>query len=160
MGIKGSNRGISRVVLPQATHRAITAFFETEARQVPPNESPFEDLPLRLTQHLSGIPQEFPDRVYLPDATPFYISIWKTVRHIPQGQTRSYAWVAQQVASPAAARAVGQAMRNNPVPIIIPCHRVIGSDGSLHGFSGGLWLKRRLLEIESFNPSSSGNSAI
>jgi methylated-DNA-[protein]-cysteine S-methyltransferase len=69
-------------------------------------------------------------------------------RGIPRGQVRSYAWLAAAAGNPRAARAAGQAMARNPVPIIIPCHRVVASDGSLGGFGGGLGMKRRLLALE------------
>jgi methylated-DNA-[protein]-cysteine S-methyltransferase len=69
-------------------------------------------------------------------------------RRIPRGQVRSYSWLAAAAGNPGAARAAGQAMARNPVPIIIPCHRVIAADGSLGGFGGGLEMKRRLLELE------------
>jgi methylated-DNA-[protein]-cysteine S-methyltransferase len=154
MGVLGSARGVREVILPQATSHAVSAIIGKDANQVSPRELPFGDLPARLTQHLSGTPQEFPDKVDLPDATPFHMAVWETVYFIPAGQTRSYSWVARQVARPTAARAVGQAMARNPVPIIVPCHRVIGADGRLGGFGGGLWLKRRLLKIEAFNPST------
>jgi len=69
-------------------------------------------------------------------------------RRIPYGQTRSYSWVAGRAGRPRAARAAGQAMARNPLPLVIPCHRVIGADGSLVGYGGGLTLKRRLLKLE------------
>jgi O-6-methylguanine DNA methyltransferase len=74
--------------------------------------------------------------------------VWQATRIIPCGETRSYGWVAELIWKPKATRAVGQALAANPMPIVVPCHRVIGSDGSLTGFTGGLKMKRRLLEIE------------
>ena len=74
------------------------------------------------------------------------------LRRIPRGQTRSYGWVAQRIGKPRAVRAVGAACGANPVPVIIPCHRVIASDGSLGGFGGGLPMKRRLLALEKAAP--------
>jgi len=74
--------------------------------------------------------------------------VWQATRLIPYGETRSYLWVAVQIGKPGAARAVGQALGRNPLPVIIPCHRVIASDGGLGGFTGGLVMKRRLLELE------------
>ena len=76
------------------------------------------------------------------------LSVWRALLKIPRGQTRSYAWVAQQIRRPRAMRAVGAACGANPIPIIVPCHRVIASDGSLGGFSGGLQRKRNLLRLE------------
>ena len=69
-------------------------------------------------------------------------------RSIPYGQTRSYGWLAARAGSPAAARAAGQAMARNPIPLLIPCHRVLGAEGALTGFGGGLRTKRALLELE------------
>ncbi|MGB9879819.1 MAG: methylated-DNA--[protein]-cysteine S-methyltransferase [Anaerolineae bacterium] len=81
-------------------------------------------------------------------ATDFQVRVWDAVRSIPCGQVRSYGWVAAQVGSPQAARAVGRVMATNPFPIVVPCHRVVGSNGQLVGFGGGLDMKRRLLELE------------
>jgi O-6-methylguanine DNA methyltransferase len=84
----------------------------------------------------------------LSSGTDFQRRVWRALQKIPRGQTRSYGWVARKIGRPKAARAVGTACGANPVPIIIPCHRVIASDGSLGGFGGGLPLKRRLLALE------------
>ncbi len=80
--------------------------------------------------------------------TPFQEAVWRELRRIPAGRTRTYAEVAQAVGAPSAVRAVGAANGANPVGIVVPCHRVIGSDGSLTGFAGGLEAKRWLLEHE------------
>lgn len=84
----------------------------------------------------------------LEGAPPFFDAAWRACRRIPLGETRSYGWLAQEAGSPRAVRAAGQAMARNPVPILIPCHRVIGCDGGLRGYGGGLDLKARLLELE------------
>ena len=80
--------------------------------------------------------------------TEFQKSVWKAVAQVPYGQTRSYGEIAQEVGRPKAFRAVGNANRMNPIPIVIPCHRIIGSDGSMTGFGGGIPLKIKLLKIE------------
>jgi len=80
--------------------------------------------------------------------TPFERDVWRALQTIPYGQCVSYQWVAIQIGRPMATRAVGNAVGNNPIPIIIPCHRVIRKDGSLGGFSSGLSIKRALLKIE------------
>jgi O-6-methylguanine DNA methyltransferase len=87
----------------------------------------------------------------LTTGTPFQRKVWQALRSIPYGETRSYAWVARKIGHPRAARAAGAACGANPVPIIIPCHRVIRADGSLGGFSAGLTWKRRLLYLERTN---------
>lgn len=82
-------------------------------------------------------------------APPFTAKVMEAMRQIPFGQTRTYGELAAQLESPGAARAVGQACRNNPIPIFIPCHRVLDSSRQLHGYAGGLELKRALLNAES-----------
>ena len=83
------------------------------------------------------------------EGTDFQKKVWTALMEIPYGGTVSYKALAERVGSPKAVRAVGAANGANPIPIIIPCHRVIGNDGSLTGFGGGLPLKRKLLELES-----------
>lgn len=120
------------------------------------------DLSRRLTRYFGGHAVDFSD-VPLPPAGGFFMRCWEACRSIPRGQTRSYAELAAMAGSPHAARAAGQAMRNNLLPIIIPCHRVIGSDGRLHGFGGSMSLrgqelaiKRRLLMMEGALAASPG----
>jgi methylated-DNA-[protein]-cysteine S-methyltransferase len=85
------------------------------------------------------------------NGTPFQVRVWRALLEIPYGETRSYAQQARVVGAPDAVRAVGAANGRNPIPIVVPCHRVIGSNGKLTGFGGGLPLKRWLLDLES-NP--------
>lgn len=80
--------------------------------------------------------------------TPFQLAVWKELQNIPYGQTTSYKEIAQKINKPKACRAVGMTNNKNPLPIIIPCHRVIGSNGKLIGYAGGLNLKNYLLELE------------
>lgn len=80
--------------------------------------------------------------------TPFQMSVWNTLSQIPYGKTKSYGEIAMMIGRPHATRAVGGAVGANPIPIVIPCHRVIGKDGSLVGYGGGLPLKERLLALE------------
>jgi methylated-DNA-[protein]-cysteine S-methyltransferase len=101
----------------------------------------------QLEEYFAGSRQEF-DLPLSPRGTPFERSVWEELRRIPFGETRSYADVARALGKPAATRAVGRANGANPIPIVVPCHRVIGSNGSLTGFGGGLDAKARLLEIE------------
>lgn len=83
-----------------------------------------------------------------PRGTPFQISVWNALTEIPYGTTRSYAQVAAAVGNARAFRAVGSANNRNPIPIVFPCHRVVGANGSLVGYAGGLEMKRQLLELE------------
>ena len=83
------------------------------------------------------------------DTSPFFAAAREACRSIPPGETRSYQWLAEAAGSPKASRAAGQAMARNPLPLVIPCHRVVGSGGGLHGYGGGgLGVKARLLEME------------
>ena len=83
-----------------------------------------------------------------PDGTPFQQRVWRALLDIPYGGTISYGTLAAQIGQPAASRAVGLANGSNPLPIVIPCHRVIGSNGRLTGYGGGLPIKHRLLALE------------
>src|ERR1035438_1227704 len=80
--------------------------------------------------------------------TPFQLRVWRELERIPYGETRSYSQIAAAIGAPRAVRAVGAANGANPIPIVVPCHRVIGASGKLVGYGGGLPLKRRLLELE------------
>ncbi len=82
------------------------------------------------------------------DCTTFEISVYECIMKIPSGETRSYAWVAKRIGKPKATRAVAQALKRNPWPLIIPCHRVIASDGNIGGYAYGIELKRLFLELE------------
>ena len=87
-------------------------------------------------------------RLDLSGTPPFLSRALRAARSIPYGQVRSYGWLAAAAGNPRAARAAGQAMARNPLPIVVPCHRVVAADGSLGGFGGGLEMKRALLELE------------
>jgi len=80
--------------------------------------------------------------------TPFQESVWRELRRVPWGGTTTYAALAERIGRPGAARAVGRANGDNRIAILLPCHRVVGSDGKLTGYGGGLWRKQRLLELE------------
>jgi methylated-DNA-[protein]-cysteine S-methyltransferase len=83
-----------------------------------------------------------------PEGTPFQMEVWQRLRDIPYGQTISYGELARRIGNPKASRAVGLANGSNPIPIVIPCHRVIGSNGKLTGYGGGLPIKEKLLALE------------
>lgn len=105
------------------------------------------ELRRQLAEYFAGERREF-DLELAPEGTPFERSVWEALRTIPFGETRSYGEIAAAIGHPGAARAVGRANGANPIPIVVPCHRVIGSNGSLTGFGGGLENKSRLLELE------------
>jgi methylated-DNA-[protein]-cysteine S-methyltransferase len=101
----------------------------------------------QLEQYFDGTRQAF-DLPLHPLGTPFQLAVWSALAQIPYGATVSYADIARRIGHPQAVRAVGAANGRNPIPIIVPCHRVIGSNGSLTGFGGGLPTKRFLLAME------------
>ncbi len=88
---------------------------------------------------------------YNLEGTDFEKKVWQLTATIPYGETRTYKWIAERLNKPKSVRAVGQALKKNPLPLIIPCHRVIQSDGDLGGYSSGVDIKRRLLEMEYYN---------
>lgn len=102
----------------------------------------------KIEKYFAGEAVEFDEPLDLNGVPEFSCKVWNKLRALPRGQTISYAALARRAGSPKAARAVGTAMATNPVPLIVPCHRVVRSDGSLGGFGGGLPMKRRLLELE------------
>jgi methylated-DNA-[protein]-cysteine S-methyltransferase len=101
----------------------------------------------QLNEYFSGTRRAFRLRL-APEGTPFQLAVWEALRAIPYGETVSYGELARGLGLPGGARAVGLANGANPLPIIVPCHRVIGADGSLTGFGGGLNIKRALLSLE------------
>jgi methylated-DNA-[protein]-cysteine S-methyltransferase len=101
-----------------------------------------------LTAYFKGVSTDFAPLALDPQGTPFQRLVWQELRRIPQGQAISYTELAQRIGNPKASRAVGQANGRNPIPLIIPCHRVIAADGGLGGFSSGLDRKRWLLRHE------------
>jgi methylated-DNA-[protein]-cysteine S-methyltransferase len=109
--------------------------------------APFAGAVTQLEQYFAGERDEF-ELVLDPAGTPFQVAAWMALRTIPFGRTASYGEQARRMGRPSAARAVGAANRSNPIAVVVPCHRVIGSDGSLTGFGGGLWRKRQLLRHE------------
>jgi methylated-DNA-[protein]-cysteine S-methyltransferase len=110
--------------------------------------SSFVEVADQLQSYFAGKRKKFEIPLVL-EGTDFQKSVWTALQKIPYGETVSYKELAGKVGNPKAVRAVGAANGANPIPIIIPCHRVIGNDGSLTGFGGGLPLKKRLLELES-----------
>ena len=100
-----------------------------------------------LLEYFAGTRTEFTVPLS-PAGTDFQRAVWRALQRIPYGETRTYGEIAAAVGRPGAARAVGTANHRNPLPVIIPCHRVVGSNGQLCGFGGGLDVKRRLLELE------------
>ncbi|HBW19762.1 MAG: methylated-DNA--[protein]-cysteine S-methyltransferase [Streptosporangiaceae bacterium] len=140
-----------------AAGRSLTALYLADQRHAPglaalgppgdPAAEPFAAAAAQLAAYFAGQLSSF-DLPLEPAGTPFQQRVWAALRDIPYGQTASYGQLAGRIGQPAASRAVGLANGRNPIAIIIPCHRVIGSDGSLTGYGGGLERKRYLLDLE------------
>src|SRR5260370_23383059 len=128
--------------------------FESSKHSAPPqavwkqDQAPFAEVILQLQAYFRGELKEF-DLPLALEGTDFQLRVWNALRTIPYGETISYAQLARRIGNPRAVRAVGFANGSNPIPIIVPCHRVIGSDGGLTGFGGGLSTKEKLLGLES-----------
>lgn len=149
MAAIGSVFGLQRIILPRHSKSAILEQISQNNWLLVDNRySELSGLAEDIRHYLEGKDIVFHYRLDLIAATEFQKQVWHVVKNIPYGQTRSYSWVTKVLGLPGGARAVGQALARNPLPIIVPCHRVINSDGSLGGFSGGMELKRRLLQIE------------
>ena len=152
VGAVASPKGIRRLNLPLESPEQTVQGLGAEIAGAVLAPSLFEELRLRLERYLSGEPVDFNDALDLGKGAPFFHRAWQACASIPRGETRTYIWLATRAGNPRAVRAAGQAMAHNPVSIIIPCHRVIASDGSLCGYGGGLGLKQRLLDLERTAP--------
>ncbi len=148
IGILASVRGILSITLPHPSIEEARRQLGERVNMAEWAPESFADLSERLKAYFNGHQVTFLDRLDIAPATSFQRQVWAATRLIPFGETRTYNWVAQQIKRPKAIRAVGQALGKNPLPIIIPCHRVIASDGKLRGFKGGLEMKGRLLRLE------------
>ena len=107
----------------------------------------FKEVIQQLEEYFNQEREEF-DLKLNPQGTEFQKQVWKRLEKIPFGETKYYGQIAEEVGNPKASRAIGMANNKNPIPIIIPCHRVIGKDGSLTGFASGLDVKQQLLSLE------------
>lgn len=111
---------------------------------------PFVDVTRQLQEYFTGTRRQF-ELPLKPEGTPFQLTVWRELQEIPYGKTISYGELARRIGNPSASRAVGLANGSNPISIIIPCHRVIGSNGKLTGYGGGLPNKQMLLNMEREN---------
>jgi methylated-DNA-[protein]-cysteine S-methyltransferase len=149
-GIAGTDGRLSRVVLPkESREEAVKGLNAGLAERAVEDENAFDGLPERLTGYLEGDRVDLGDVVVDLDALPpFARRALLECKKVPYGTVVTYAEIARRAGSERACRAAGNAMASNPVPIIVPCHRVTASDGGLGGFSAGLDWKRRLLKLE------------
>ncbi|CAN5319963.1 methylated-DNA--[protein]-cysteine S-methyltransferase [soil metagenome] len=133
---------------PVLTHvRMVDQTYEPERADWTLDDRAFPDAVEQLAAYFSGELRQFQLKIEF-EGTPFQRLVWEALRTIPYGETRTYGEMARQIGNPTASRAVGLANGHNPIAVIVPCHRVIGANGSLTGFGGGLHRKRALLDME------------
>lgn len=150
MGISETSKGIDAIALPKGSKRAI----ESELRTL--SKKPFllgesdrlEEARRQVLNFLARKRDTFELPLDLSYGTSFQRQVWRVLQRVPYGRLRSYQWIALRLGGRRFARAVGNAVGANPLPIVIPCHRIVTHDASLGGFSGGLFMKRKLLRLE------------
>jgi len=149
LGIAWTPNGLGYLALPTASLTACEAWarrWMPRARQIR-DDARLADLAKQLTAYFAGELRAFSVPLDLR-GTPFQLQVWRALLDIPYGAVRTYAALATAIGRPQAVRAVGAANGANPIAIIVPCHRLIGSDGKLVGYGGGIAMKRQLLELE------------
>jgi O-6-methylguanine DNA methyltransferase len=158
--IVSSQKGLVYVELPHATGRGFEGWRNRYAKEaeVVERRASHEDVIDQLLEFLAGDRREFSLTLDLR-ATKFQLSVYKVVAMIGYGETSSYSDVAEAIDKPKAVRAVGAANGANPIPLIVPCHRVIARGGALQGYAGGLDMKAKLLAMESRLPTLAPNQA-
>ena len=150
LGLVCDDEYLLRILLPneEISVQNLQKLYPTEV--ITENNSGFKDVISQLTEYFDGKRKQFDIKTKM-EITSFYKKALSEVVKVPYGTTLSYGKIAQQINSPKAARAVGTANARNPLPIIIPCHRIITKNGKLGGYAGGLKMKEYLLDLESKN---------
>ena len=155
--LASTEKGLAYLGLPRANGRGFAGWQRRHA----PGESVSEcreknaKAIKQVIEFLEGKRQSFDLKLDLR-ATPFQLSVYGVLEEIPYGEAISYAEVARRLGRPSASRAVGAANGSNPLPLVVPCHRVVSADGQLHGYAGGVDLKARLLAMESATRPAAG----
>jgi O-6-methylguanine DNA methyltransferase len=147
-GVASTSNGLLTMLLPRENlnHQAAICKLSPGA-EIVPDDGTNAVAVRQLREYLAGERQDWDLRLDMR-GTPFQIAVWQAVYEVPYGQTVSYGEIARQIGNPAAVRAVGAANGANPLPPVVPCHRIIGSNGKLTGYGGGLPLKQKLLDLE------------
>jgi methylated-DNA-[protein]-cysteine S-methyltransferase len=154
--LAAGGQGLCRVTIPGEPFDELLTWLE---RKIP--SADLEQAPGSLAAEAAALGEFLESGAELPSmpvelvGTPFQVDVWQAVLAIPYGETRSYAEIARAIGHPLASRAVGSANAVNPLPFIVPCHRVVGADGSIKGFPGGVITRRDLLVLEGWSGGSS-----
>lgn len=147
--VAGTNRGICVVRFTKISEaKFLSTLRKRFQKDITRDDNAFADVKKSLAGYFKGQPVNFKHSLDLSTGTKFQRKVWQKVKEIPYGELRSYKWIANAIGSAHASRAVGNAVGQNPVAPIIPCHRVICSDGTLGGYSSGIAIKKRLLKLE------------
>jgi len=147
IGVASSSQGVVQVGLRVKETEFLKTLGHRFKGKLVPGEKENQKVVRELRTYFAGNLKTFTTKLAL-QGTPFQLEVWKELKNIPYGQVKSYQDIASSLSRPKASRAVGNANKVNPLAIIVPCHRVIKSDGSLGGYSRGIELKRWLLELE------------
>ena len=153
VGITCSDRGVRRLTLPVRDEKEAIGLLGIRSATDSYNSDDVGSLRCQVTDYFSGKRAGFDCKLDLSGSTPFQRRVWKATMEIPYGQVRSYKWVAEKIGKPSACRAVGHALAANPLPVVIPCHRVIRNDGKPGGFggrSGNVQTKLMMLSLEGY----------
>lgn len=148
IGIAWTMQGVISLNLPRGSRSDATTALERDFPTGIFDSNVPERIKKELSEYAEGKRRVFDLPLDWSLIKPFQRAVLIAANKIPFGETRTYGWVAKQIGKPQAARAVGRALATNPIPLILPCHRVVGSNGSLTGYGGGLPLKKKLLEME------------
>jgi len=148
IGVAYSERGIVALHLPRGSRDESLTSLQREFKEAPVVDQAPVEIAREMTEYAEGHRRKFDLKLDWSSLKPFQRAVLEAANTIPFGETRTYGWVAKQIGMPKASRAVGRALATNPIPIILPCHRVLGSDGGLHGYAGGLPMKAQLLRLE------------
>lgn len=150
IGICATKKGVSLLVLPRSTKEEVMESVQKNAGGAQIEESPqdFDNIKKDIENYFSGKKVDFDYTIDLNRYTPFQSAVFTATRSIPYGETQSYRWVAKKAGNPKGFRAVGQALKVNSIPLLVPCHRVIEQSGKIGGFSLGIKWKERLLQLE------------
>lgn len=161
VGLVAGQRGLRRVFLPESDAQKLHRLISRAFPDVREDANLLPELADHLQRYFDGEPVEFHTRLDWSDCHAFEIDVWRACAEVGYGATATYKVLAERVGRPGGARAVGMAMGRNPFPIIIPCHRILKSDGSLGGYSGpgGVEFKRRLLEMEAVHEGAAHHAA-
>ena len=151
-----TDRGIVRLEIKPGPLDAFLDGLRRASGESPVKDArPFELLVRELDGYFAGRLTVFSVPLDL-HGTKFQMRVWRELMKVPYGEVRTYGWLAGKAGNPAGARAAGGALHNNPVPIVVPCHRIVAASGGLGGYGGGIGMKRRLLEIEGSTGGSTG----